>query len=300
MFHIKCFLGLVVVVVLMYTPLSAQITYAAEWQRDVLTIALVPEKNETDQLRRYRSIASHLSTELDIRVRLRLVDYDKLTETINDQNADAAFFGSLGYVMARRSSGVIPLVRPVWENGSSTYSGYLFVRKDSDIGSVSDMRNRKLVLVSKNTTAGYVFPKKYFADRGVIDLESHFAKVVFAGQHESAAWAVYSGEADVGAAKNHIYNSLLGSHPGFAEQMLILAESAPVPSNGLAVGAHLEQPLRDAIQTTLLNMHTTEAGRKKLKLIGIQRFILTTDADYKPCYDMLEKEERVSQHRSIE
>ncbi len=290
MFHLKSSIGCVVVMGIMLMQGFAQVAFAGEWQRDVLTIALVPEKSETDQLRRYRNIASYLSSELNIRVRLRLVDYDKLTATIKEQNADAAFFGSLGYVMAHRECGVVPLVRPVWENGSSTYSGYVFVRKDSGIGSVADMKNKKLVLVSKNTSAGYMFPKQYFSDHGVTDLESYFSKVLFAGQHESAAWAVFSREADVGAAKNHVYNNLVTTQKGFGEQMRILAESSPVPSNGLAVGKHVEIPLRNAIQTSLLNMHTTESGRKKLKLIHVQRFILTTDDDYKPCYDMLENQ----------
>ncbi len=260
---------------------------AEQWGTKALTIALIPEKNESDQRRRYRHISSYLADKLGIRVRLDLVPYDQMAETLASGDAQAGFFGSYGYVLTHQNTGVIPLVRPVWQDGSSTYAGLLVVRKDKNIKTVADMKNKKLVFVSKTTTAGYVFPKAYLLQNGVSDVETYFSSVVYGGSHESAAWAVYSREADVGAVKNHIFYNLENDDPNFAEQMMVLAKSKDVPSNSFAVSPHLDSRLREKIQELLLNMHLDPQGRKKLTKFGAQKFIVTTDDHYQPCYEML-------------
>lgn len=284
---------------ILFDPVIGQPVFGADqWETKSLTIALIPEKNESEQLRRYRYISSYLADKLGIRIRLDLVPYGQITENLTNGKAQAGFFGSFGYVIAHKKIGIIPLVRPVWLNGTSTYAGYLVVRKDSEIRSVSDMANKKLVLVSKNTTAGYVFPKAYFLQNEVANVESYFSKVVFSGNHENTAWAVYTGEADVGALKNHIYNALKRNDPDFAKKMMVLAESKSVPSNSFAVNPDLEPGLGKKIQEILLGMHLDTSGRKKLTQFGAEKFIVTTDEDYQPCYTMLKNAEiELSQHK---
>ncbi len=261
-----------------------------QWKTKSLTIALIPEKNESDQLRRYRHISSYLADKLGIRVRLDLVPYDQMVDTLENGKAKAGFFGSFGYVVAHKKIGIVPLARPVWPDGTSTYSGYLVVRKDGNISTVADMENKKLVLVSKTTTAGYVFPKAYCLQNGILDIGSYFSKVLYSGNHENTAWAVYTGEADVGALKSHIFNELRSNDPDFAKQMMVLAESKSVPSNSFAVSLDLEPGLQNKIQELLLNMHLDEhGGREKLIQFGAKKFVITTDDQFQPCYEMIKK-----------
>lgn len=259
-----------------------------QWETKSLTIALIPEKNESDQRRRYRHISSYLANKLGIRIRLELVAYDQMVETLESGKAHAGFFGSYGYILTHKITGIIPLARPVWQDGTSTYAGLIVVRKDENIRTVADMKDRKLVLVSKTTSAGYLFPKAYFLQNGLSVIETYFSSIVYGGSHENAAWAVYSREADVGAVKNHIFNNLKNDDPNFADQMMVLATSKAVPSNSFAVSPSLDPRLREKIQELLLNMHLNPQGRKKLKKFGAQKFIVTSDDHYQPCYEMLE------------
>jgi phosphonate transport system substrate-binding protein len=61
----------------------------------------------------------------------------------------------------------VPLARPVNNDGTSTYFGYIFVRKDSNIKETADMKGKTLALVERATTAGYVFPLAWFKLQGV-------------------------------------------------------------------------------------------------------------------------------------
>ena len=255
-----------------------------------LRLLLVPEKNTFEQRRRYKYITDYLSrkTELNVIVEI-MANYREITDAFIEGRADAGFFGSFSYVLTHAKAGIEPIVRPVWLNGDSTYRGYIFARKDSGIETVKDMKNKSLVLVDKATTAGYIFQRFYFKYNGITDMESYFSRISYARSHDAAAWAVYTGEADIGGAKNHIFNSLKEEYPNFKEQMLILAESPEVPSNGLAVRKDLNPAIKLRLKNLLLGLHETPAGQEVLKNFGALKFIETSDRDYDVLYNMAEE-----------
>ncbi|RJQ66326.1 MAG: phosphate/phosphite/phosphonate ABC transporter substrate-binding protein [Desulfobacteraceae bacterium] len=261
---------------------------AAPKTKEKLVIALVPEKNFFEQRRQYRYIADYLSAKLDRDVEIVIMEsYGDISEAFRTGEADAGFFGSFSYLLTHARAGVIPIARPVWEDGSSTYRGYIFARKDSGIEDAADMRGKKLVLVDRATTAGYIFPLFYFQYWSVRNMSEFFSQIYFAGSHDAAAWAVYMGEADVGAAKSHVFNGLAERYPGFKEQMVTLAESPEMPSNGLAVRSDLNAALKLRLRDLLLGLDQSEEGRAVLRHFGALKFIETSDQDFEALYKMV-------------
>ena len=223
-----------------------------------LHLMLVPEQNIFEQRRRYKYISDYLSTKMEMNFIVEIMaNYGDITDAFMKGTADAGFFGSFSYVLTHAKADIEPIARPVWHDGSSTYRGYIFVRKDSDIETVKDMKNKSLVLVDKATTAGYIFQLFYFNYYGIPKLEDYFSRISYARSHDAAAWAVYTGEADIGGAKNHIFNRFKEEYPDFREQMVVLAESPEVPSNGLAVRKDLNPAIKLRLKTLLLSMHDT-------------------------------------------
>jgi phosphonate transport system substrate-binding protein len=269
--------------------------YGAETQMQTdatrtLRLLLVPEKNTFEQQRRYKYITDYLSRKIGMNVLVEMMpNYGEITLAFQHGDADAGFFGSFSYLLTHARAGIEPIARPVWLDNSSTYRGFIFVRKDSGIETVKDMKNKSLVLVDKATTAGYIFQRFYFKYYGINNMEDYFSRIAFARSHDAAAWAVYTGEADIGGAKNHIFNSLKEEYPDFKEQMVVLAESPEVPSNGLAVSKDLNPALKLRLKTLLLTLHETEAGREVLKNFGALKFIETTDNDYTVLYNMVKE-----------
>jgi phosphonate transport system substrate-binding protein len=258
--------------------------------QNAIHLVLVPEKNVFEQRRRYQFITDYLSQKMDMDFTIEIMsNYGDISEAFDTGEADAGFFGSFSYVLTHATTGIEPIVRPVWLNNNSTYRGYLFVRKDSNIESVKDMKDKSLVLVDKATTAGYIFPLFYFKYYGVDDLEKHFSKIYFASNHDAAAWAVYTGEADIGAAKDNIFNSLMQEYPDFKKQMVVLTESPEVPSNGLAVRQDLNPAIKVRMKTLLLSLHESPEGQQVLKDFGAIRFIETNNEDYRMLYNMVKQ-----------
>lgn len=266
---------------------TGPLTPAPENERD-LRIALVPEQNVFEQRRRYSYLTDYLSRKTGLNVYVDIMsNYGEICSAFINKKADIGFFGSFSYVLTRAKAGIEPIARPVWPDGTSTYRGYIFARRDSGIKNVADMKDKSLVLVDKATTAGYIYPLYYMHYYSIDNLPEFFSKIYFAGSHDAAAWAVYTGEAEIGGAKDRIFKALSEEYPEFKKQMVILAESPEVPSNGMAVRKDLNPALKLRLKGLLLGLHETEEGKTILEHFGAAKFIETSDNDYRIIYKMI-------------
>ncbi len=255
-----------------------------------ILIGILPEMNVFKQRQRFKLLGEHLSKKTGVTVEFTILSrYGNIIERFTSEKMDGAFFGSFTGALAIKKLGVVPLARPVNLDGSSTYHGYLFVRKDSGIRSVNDMKNKKMAYVDKATTAGYLFPLAYLRENGITDTKHFFSETFFAGSHDAAIHAVLDRKADVGAAKHSIYDRERKHDPRVDNELIILAESPHVPSNGLLVRSGLEEPLKSKLKSVLLALHTDTDGKIVLQQFGALKFIETTAQDYQPVFDMAQK-----------
>ena len=252
-----------------------------------LRIGLVPEVNIFHQANRYEPVSEYLEQSVGIGLRfMPFTDYEGVLETLGRGDIDGAVVGSYVGAAAIENFGCVPIARPEWMDGSSTYHGVLFARADIGFAVDATLGERTLALVSRRTTAGYLFPLAHFRDHGVEDLEASFGRVIFAGSHDAAVRAVYEGRADVGCAKDRVFKDLLEQNPAMESDLVVLARSASVPSNGLVVTAGVGEETVRLIEEALTGMDRQPEGRAVLQALGATRFIATTAADYEPVVAM--------------
>jgi len=275
-----------IVLVTLCLPLTA---FPQPAQQKVL-IGILPEMNVFKQKQRFKLLGEYLFKKTGISIEFTILSrYGNILERFTTEHMDGAFFGSFTGALAIQKLGVVPLVRPVNPDNDSTYHGYLFVRKDSGIRDVKDMKGKRMAFVEKATTAGYIFPRAYLRGKGITDLDHFFGESFFAGSHDAAIYAVLSRTADVGAAKHSIYDRARKDDPNVDKELVILAESPRVPSNGLCVRKGLDSALQQRLKDALLGMHRDPEGSDVLKRFGALKFIVTTAQDYKPVFDMSKK-----------
>lgn len=251
-----------------------------------IVIGLIPEQNIFRQIDRYQPLADYLSARSGIKIRLKVLPgYGNVVNNFVSSGVDGAFFGSFTYVLAHVKSGVEVLVRPEDSDGISTYHGLIFVRKDSGIKSAKDMKGKRFAFVDKGTTAGYLLPLDYFYKSGIKNYRGYLKETYFAGTHEDAIYDVLNRKADIGAAKNTIFEKLAAADSRIKDKLIVLDRSPDVPENGLAVRKDLDVAIKEKLKGMLLTMHETPEGRNVLNQFGARRFIETNDADYKPVYD---------------
>jgi phosphate/phosphite/phosphonate ABC transporter binding protein len=282
-------------------------------QRYEIVIGIVPEQNVMVQNQRYQPLVEYLSRRLGERfsVKLKLFStYIEACRALTDGDINAAFLGSFAYATVHNYVDV--LARPDY-NGLSAYRGIIFVRADSGIEDIDDMKGKRLVMGGgRTTTAGYVFPLYYFKRHGINDYRDHFSEAAFVDTHEDAILAVLHNKADVGAAKDLIYLMLANENPALKSSLRILAQSPPVPSNAFVVRKSLSLPCFDChhgraaraessyeppspgfnigstILQFLLDMPLQSDGKEALAALGNARqFLPTHDSDYAELYKML-------------
>lgn len=284
--HVLRLIILGTIILTLCTPLPSM----AQPSKEKILIGILPEMNVFRQKQRFKLLGEHLSKKTGVTVEFTILSrYGNIVDRFSAEKMDGAFFGSFTGALAIKKLGVVPLARPVNLDGTSTYHGYLFVRKDSGIKGINEMKNKKMAYVDKATTAGYVFPLAWLKENGITDTDHFFSETFFAGSHDATIVAVLNRKADVGAAKHSIYDRERKRDSRVDAELIILAESARVPSNGLCVRKDLPEALKNKLKSALLGLESDPEAKVVLQEFGALRFIETSAKDYQPVFEMSKK-----------
>ena len=257
-----------------------------EQDQQTLLIGLLPEQSIFKQVRRYEPLAGYLSKQLGMSVKLTVIPcYEKTLSSFTDKKMDAAFLGSMTYLLAHTRLGVQVLARPEGLDGASTSHGVIVVRTVSAIRSIRNMKGKRIAFVDRDTMSGYHLPLAYLKKRGV-DHMTYFKEFYFAGTNEDVVYDVLDRKADIGAVKNTVLTELAVEDQGVRSELLILARTPDMPANGLVVRRDLGAPLKEKLKAALLNMHDDPEGAGILNRFGARRFIEATDGDYASAYSI--------------
>lgn len=256
-----------------------------------LLIGIIPEQNIFKQRERYGYLADYLKEKSGITINITsLSDYGNILDNFTGRHMDGAFFGSFTGALAHERINVEAIAHPVNSDGKSTYRGYLFVRKNSGILGVKQMKGKVMAFVDRASSCGYFFPLAYLRDRGVTDYKQLFHESFFAGSHDAAIDAVLNGDADVGVAKNTVYDALKKENPRIDAELSILATSPEYPSHGFFIRQAVPAAIREKIRAVLLSMHEDTAGQRALEKFGAVKFVpLDTHRDYQSVFDTVRR-----------
>jgi phosphonate transport system substrate-binding protein len=262
---------------------------AQEQYSQTLLIGLIPEHNVFKQVERYEPLAKYISSKTGVGIKLEILSrYGNIINNFQSLGLDGAFFGSFTYALAHTRTSLEAAVRPESPEGVSSYYGMIFVRSDSGITSIEQMKGRRFAFVDKATTAGYLLPLKYFKENGIDDYDQYLSETYFTGTHEDAILDVLNKRADIGAAKDTVYYRLARANPRIHEELTILERSPRVPENALAFRPDLDPDVRSVITNAFLEMSHDPEGRQVLETFGAARFIETTNEDYRSVFEYAE------------
>lgn len=257
--------------------------------KDTLLIGLVPGENIFDQMDRYKPVAEYLSSKLNIEVKLTILSkYGDIIDKFVARNMDGAFFEGLTGVIAMERLGVEPLVMPVMSDGSHKRKYYIFVKNNSDIKSVKEMKGKRIVFVDR-ATSGYLFALAFFKKNGISNIEKYFKELYFTGGYDSVIYAVLDNRADVGVIDNKTYRRIVEKDPVIKEELNIISESKEFLEINLYIKRDLPLNIKTKIKNILLSMEQDYEGRKVLSRLGALRFIEIDSGDFAPFYDLAKK-----------
>jgi phosphate/phosphite/phosphonate ABC transporter binding protein len=236
-----------------------------------LKLGFTPVLGQADERAEFEPLTSYLSGVIGQKVSLYVAkDYGDLRTQMEAGEVDIGSFSPFAYVDAVRG-GKIRIIAQSVIDGSATYRGIIVARKDGGLKSIADLRGKRFAFVDPKSASGYVYPRAMLVEKGIRP-DSFFKETIFAGDHMKVIAAVLDGRVDAGAT----YDNALGIAKASgmpSDSLMIIVSTDPIPHDAIAVRIGLDQALAKRIQTALVNLDKTEAGRRiiansKKKLSG--------------------------------
>jgi phosphonate transport system substrate-binding protein len=261
--------------------LLARPTWAAD---PPLHLVLTPSQKPTDLLATGEEFGRVLTKLTGIPVRVTVAsDYAAVIEALRNRTADLAFVHPGGYVLASREAKATIVVRNLW-HGKSSFTSRIFVRKDSGIKSVEDLRGRTIAFVDPASSSGYIYPMVLLIQKGLVknrDPKTFFKEVVFSGAHDASMRALLNGHVDAIASFDLAREQYLRD-PAERERLVFVAETPEIPEAGIAARPGLDPAVLVKIRAALLQIRAPEYADLLKRLYEIDGFAPAEDSDYDP------------------
>lgn len=232
-----------------------------------LTLAFIPQENPEKLLGDIRTVTAWLSKASGLEVRGFVTgDHAAAIEALRNGDADISFMGALPFVLAEKEIGAVPLLSELYR-GAPTYRGRIFVRRDSGIAGLADLKGRTIAFADPISESGYLFPLDIFVKKGLVgsprDASKFFGRVFFAGGYQQAMQAMAEGLVDAAGASQ--YADLLLT-PEQQQKVIWLGESDPIPSHLVIARKGLEPEVQAAFVKAMLSLNEP-ANRAMLKYL---------------------------------
>ena len=147
--------------------------------------------------------------------------------------------------------------------GSASYNGQIFVRADSGIETLADLKGKTFCRPDPLSTSGWVIPSITLKAAGV-DPETDLAQVVDAGSHDASVAGVYNGDCDAGSSYVDARTRLEEDYPDVMDVIKVIEISADIPNDGVQFVTGFDEELKQQIVDALLAIAETEEGQAAL------------------------------------
>lgn len=252
-----------------------------------LRLAFIPQENPDKLLGDIKVITDWLAEQIGVPVEgFVTIDHAAAVEALRNGDADISFMGALPFVLAEAEIGAVPLLSEIYR-GEPSYTGRIFVRHDSGIGTLADLRGRDIAFADPISESGYLYPLAEFEQAGLIDgpraAEAFFGRVFFAGGYQQAMQAMAEGLVDAAGASE--YADLLLT-PQQQAEVIWIAESALIPSHLVIARPDLDADLRDRFVDAMLRLNEPENRNYLQYLYGPDGYVRSDPAAYDGVRDM--------------
>ena len=232
-------------------------------EKGQIVLAFIPQENPEKLIGDIKIISEFLRREIGVPVRGFVTsDHASAVEALRNGDADISFMGALPFVIAEKEIGAEVILSEIYR-GAPTYAGRVFVRRDSGIKNLADLRGKSIAFADPISESGYLYPLETFVKAGLVKRDetpkSFFGEMYFAGGYQQAMQAMATGLVDAAGASQ--FAELLLS-PEQQAQVRWIAESEQIPSHTVIARKDLDQGLRAKFVTAMLKLNEPE--NKKL------------------------------------
>lgn len=247
-----------------------------------LVLAFIPQENPEKLIGDIEKITKYLENELNMKIKGYVTqDHAAAIEALRNREADISFMGGMPYVLAHNHIGAEVLLSEVYR-GSPIYHGRIFVRKDSGISDIKQLKDKSIAFADPISESGYIYPLDIFVEKGLLkqtdDPKKFFSTVYFAGGYQQAIQAVANGLVDAAGVSQ--FAELLLT-PQQLTNVKWIAESKPIPSHAVVARKNLEDEKKEAFKKALLKLNEPQYRHLLQYIYNPDGYVEASHEDYK-------------------
>jgi phosphonate transport system substrate-binding protein len=189
-----------------------------------------------------------------IRFDLRVGEsYAAVIEAMKSGLIEIAWFGPVAYVQAR-DAGAAELLAVAVLNGNSSYYSGIFVRADSPLRTIEDLKGRRLAVGDLNSGSSFTYPMHMLLHAGLEPVRD-LAEIRITGSHSAGLSALSEGHVDAACLSFESFTKAVQQGSTKAADFRVIARSDPIPNPPLALSTSLSPQMKATLRHAFENVH---------------------------------------------
>ena len=254
------------------------ITPVVEAADDPLVLGVFPRRNASETTRLFTPMANYLGERLGRKVQLITArDFESFWQGVAEQRYDIVHYNQYHYIRSAESYQVIAHIE---EQGKSTIAGVIYVRRDSGITALNQLRGRTVLFGGgQDAMISYITNVYLMLQAG---LKHNDFKSLFAVNPPNSVIGLHRRRADAAGAGDGVLDLPMVRKSINADDLMALAVSEPLLQLPVAVKRTMPARLRRSIRSILVDLEQSDAGKQVLKSAVLTGIGKAEDQDYDP------------------
>jgi len=244
------------------------------WGQTALRFGIFPVYDAKTTIRLFQPIADRLAEAIGRPVTLVSSPDGKVFRERALAGSYDIMWSNNAVYLALRENGMVSVIA----RGEPSFRGMVVVLKDAPYASVSDLKGARIVAVSPESVAGFLFLRKLFLNAGM-DIYKD-TSLSFSSKVESIPFLVVNGKADAGVFVEDLYMRS-PTYDAAMARLRILVKSPPIPQFPFVVKKGMDASTVQTLKETLSGIDgSSEEERSFLYELKLDRFMSADDASY--------------------
>ena len=245
-------------------------------EEKVIKMGFVPLKNSEKLVEDLKPISDYLSERLGVKVEaFTASNYIGVVEGIGSGSVDFGIIPPFSALLAQKQSNAKPILTSKGKTGKPGYTAELYVRKDSGIKNLQDIKGKKVAFVDPSSSSGYIYPGAMLVEAG-LNLEKDIS-YQFSGGHDKSLQLLLNKDVDVIATFDGVEDRYVKDFPQAKTDIQKLATSDMIPGIMVTVSSKMDKDLQEKLEKALRDIENDP----KMKELFTKMFSITgfTDVD---------------------
>ena len=222
---------------------------------------------------KWQPFVDYVSQQLNQEIKIVIPrGFKKMKKAAADGKVDFFYINSHVFYRLKQEGKAIAVAQMENISGSITSTSDIFVRSDSHINSVEQLKGKSIAFISPMGAGGYLAPRAYMYNKG-LQTKSQ-TKEIFTKNLSNSIHKVLLGEINAGTMCGVNYK-LMSKKIDMGE-LKIIGKSSPYPENVIAARKDINALLLNKFKQVVIAMPNSKEGRKVLDSMHsmkIKRFL---------------------------